>query len=370
MRDQLITLSMRKPSRIKTVYDVPMLVLDDFDTEAMDESVLRLLGDLAVFSDTQTRITMANLCIEKVKLCVCIQNILAAHYSETVVKAKRADLAPDVLLMLTPRPKSSEIMDVIKCEQELDEWNENLPQDCYLRARTLSEETKNENGVLLLHRAVLNMLYLAAVSALHRPHIGSGLSTRHTKPFNLQYLSLQRHRVQEAAVEIVEIVTELQKHDYTRFLPPIGITILLPAMTMHLLELNARPTFDNPSIRRFQQCVEVLYTLQKHIPSGDYAYDFIDAAVRQCNLELGEAPSRRQVQGIADMMSISQVSPAQTEWTIEDAFGVGRSAEFDTYQPDLAKIPGIITGPDFFVDFDAFTDYYNADTGFGMPLLE
>ena len=368
MRDQLITLSMRKPNRIRTPHEVTMVALDDFDTAAMDESVLRFLGDLESWSDVRTRLTMANLCIEKIKLCICIQNVLSTRYTEAIVELTMS--ASHSVLMLTPRQNGGDIMEAINCEQRLDEWNEHLPQDCYLGSRTVSEQIEAEKDVLLVHRGVLSMLYLSALSTLHRPLIGSESPSLRAKPFILKYLSLQKQRVEEAAVEITQIATQLQRHNLTRFLPPVGVTILIPAMMTHLLELKARPTLENPSIRYFQQCVEVLRTLQNHIPSGDYAYDFIDAAVRRCNLELGIGVARRHVQDIVGVMSIPPPSPLRSD--IEDRGkqeGDGSTRSGPTQISPLGTTAnsagdyGIINEAEFFLDLDAFTDFYNGDTG-------
>ena len=375
MRDKLITLSMRKPNRIKTEHDVQMLVLDDFDTQPWDGNLLRLLGDSTAMSDVATRTTLAKLCIEKVKLCVCIHHILATQYSETIVKMARENMTPDVLMMLTPKQTMSESIEVIKCEQKLDEWNENLPQDCYFRERRISGLRAPDLEVLSLHRAVLNMLYLTASSALHRPHVVSKLSSRQTRAFNLQHLSLERAK--EAAVGITDIAKNLHDYGTAKFLPPVGVTVLMPAMMIHLIEIKADPTLENPSMCRFQQCVEILQTLQDIFASADYGYSFVDAAVHKSNIEIVQGTERRRVQGIADLMDFHESVPPRA--------CVGESNQSGSPvlpRPDFATASagGVIVranesasvsdGFEAFINFDAFSDSFGAGAGLSVDFNE
>lgn len=293
MRDQLVTLSQRKPSRINAEYDVQILELNDYDIEPLGEYPSCPFRNSPAIADVWTRKTMAKLCIEKIKLCICIRHILATHYTGTIVNSARANRANELLVMLTTKQIASDSLDVIKCEQLLFEWNGNLPQDCYLRLRTASDREIPHLEVLSVHRSVLNMLYLTALSAFHRPHIGPQLASPQSQAFRLQQLSLKK--VKEAATDIIAIAMKLHKHDSTRFLPPIGVSVLLPALITHLLELKAHPTWRNPSLKLFQQGVQVLQTLRDAFWSADYAFAFIDASVQRVNVELLYGDSKKTV---------------------------------------------------------------------------
>ena len=386
MRDQLITLSMRKPSRIKLKHNVPMLVLDDFDIESPDDGTSPLLGGRAVRSDVATRTTLAKICIEKVKLCICIHHILATQYSESVVSMARVNMTPDTLVMLTPKQTAADNMEVIYCEQQLDDWNENLPQDCYFREQNRTGSRTED--LLSVHRAVLNMLYLTASSALHRPHVVSERPLRRMG-FNLQHLSLKRAK--EAATKITGMVKSLHDRDLTRFLPPVGVTVLIPAMMMHLVEIKASPTLDNPSIRSFQQCVEALQILQEIFASADYAYSFVDAAVQKSNIGSVRGAERRRVEGTADLMSLQDPLVPQTGAEFDVTMAGARveasslsnapvlpSLDFATDSAVAASKPRTenVSLPEAtyriddefeaFINYDTFSDSFGAGAGLGV----
>ena len=66
MRDRLIALSMRKPLGIKyNDYDIPMLVLNDFNVQPYPSKLVELLGGFAA-DDVAKRTDLARLCIEKI----------------------------------------------------------------------------------------------------------------------------------------------------------------------------------------------------------------------------------------------------------------------------------------------------------------
>ena len=390
MRDQLITLSMRKPSRIKVKHNVPTLALDDFDIELPDDGTIPLPGNRAAWSDVVTRTTLAKICIEKVKLCICIHHILATQYSESIVSMARVNMTPDTLVMLTPKQITADNMEVIYCEQQLDDWNENLPQDCYFREQNTA--ASGTEDPLSVHRAVLNMLYLTASSALHRPHVVLERPLRRTG-LNLQHLSLKRAK--EAATKITDIAKSLHNRDLTRFLPPVGVTVLIPAMMMHLMEIKTQSTLDNPSICSFRQCVDVLQILQEIFASADYAYYFVDAAVQKSNIELVRGAERRRVEGIADLMSLQDPLIPQTGADLDVTIPRARLetsrlshtsvlpyVDFATDSAVAASKPRIENvSPsentyriddafEAFINFDIFTDSFGAGAGLGVDFNE
>lgn len=384
MRDQLITLSMRKPNRIKTQHDVQMLAVDDFDTEPLGTNLIRLLGDCPAMSDHAKRKTLAKICIEKVKLCICIHRILATQYSETVVNMARATRAPDVLVMLTPKQAMGQIKGVMKCEQQLDEWNENLPQDCYFRERRTSYPHTEDLETLSVHRAVLNMLYLTASSALHRPQVVSDTPSLQSIAFDLHHLSLRRAK--EAATGITKIAESLQDHRLTRYLPPVGVTIMIPAVMISLLEIKADPTIGNASIHRFQQCIQVLQDLQEVWASADYAYSFLDAAVRKSHIEIVQGTKRKGVQDIADIMDLhdlmiphtdphradaesARTGVKTTRWLRSDSAMHSTALRLMTETTSVAEVNcGFSDEFEALIDFSAFSESFGAGAGLGVDL--
>jgi hypothetical protein len=283
MRDRLIALGMRRPTRIKNEdCDVPMLVLDDFDTEPLPAELVRMLGGCPAVRDSAKRLTLAKLCIQKAKLCLCISHVLAAQYS---VLCHKFGGTTETTMMLVPKKSAAESLEVMDCEQELDHWYQNLGEDLHYRMPGAKERANQHDGeVLAVHRALLNMIFLTTSSALHRPQVLPAMPSLAVAA-SLQELS--RKRVREAATEITEVAQDLHDHDLVRFLPTTGVTVLLPAVIIHLLDIKSSDvSLRNASLRRFYQCMQVLQRLREMYASADFAFSFLEAAIRKANIEM------------------------------------------------------------------------------------
>src|SRR3954468_4052464 len=80
MRDRLVALGMRRPTRVKDEdYDVPMLTEDDFETEPLSDNITIVSTKLIRNEESQRQ--LAQLCIAKAKLCLCVSHVLSAQYS-------------------------------------------------------------------------------------------------------------------------------------------------------------------------------------------------------------------------------------------------------------------------------------------------
>ena len=81
MRDRLIALGMRRPTRIKTEdFDVPMLTLDDFELSPLPENITCLPPDCRIARDVNAQRQLAIMCIEKARLCLSISHVLSKQY--------------------------------------------------------------------------------------------------------------------------------------------------------------------------------------------------------------------------------------------------------------------------------------------------
>jgi hypothetical protein len=283
MRDRLIALGMRRPTRIKNEdCDVPMLVLDDFDIEPLPAELIRMLGGCPAVRDSAKRLKLAKMCIEKAKLCLCISHVLVAQYS---VLSHKFGGTTETTMMLVPKKSAAESLEVMDCDRELDNWYQNLGEDLRYRMPGSKERANEHDGeVLTVHRALLNMIFLTTSSALHRPQVLPAMPSPAVAA-SLQELS--RKRVREAATEITEVAQDLHDLDLVRFLPTTGVTVLLPAVIIHLLDIKSSDaTVRNASLRRFYQCMQVLQRLREIYASADFAFSFLEAAIRKANIEM------------------------------------------------------------------------------------
>src|SRR5687768_13102797 len=82
MRDRLIALGMRRPTRIKDEdFDVPQLEEDDFEIQALPDNITVIPPECALMRDVAMQRELAVMCIYKAKLCVTISHMLKAQYS-------------------------------------------------------------------------------------------------------------------------------------------------------------------------------------------------------------------------------------------------------------------------------------------------
>ncbi|KAL9112988.1 MAG: hypothetical protein Q9227_002853 [Pyrenula ochraceoflavens] len=278
MRDRLIALGMRRPTRIKhDDCDVPMLDLGDFDLNPLSADTAQMLGDCSPFTDAERIRELAVLCIEKAKLSLCISRVLGTQYS---VLSHKFGGSTETTMMLVPKKSDCEQSKVMDCQRILDEWLEGIPSEASEIQKSMP--FSQSDTVLLVHRSLLKMIYQATSSALHRPQVLPSSPLIVVSP-ELQELS--RTKVREAAEDTTSIAQYLYTMNLTRFLPTTAVTVLLPAIIIHLLgikstDASARAT----SLQQFSVCMKILHRLREMYASADYATSFLDAAIRKANI--------------------------------------------------------------------------------------
>ncbi|KAK6371638.1 hypothetical protein LTS17_008890 [Exophiala oligosperma] len=280
MRDRLIAIGMRRPMRISNGdSDVPMLELADFETEPLPTQLTRMLGGCPTAKDSTKRVALARMCIALAKLCVCISQVLAVQYSTL---GHKIGATQETTMRLVPKKCAADSCDVIRCDRDLEAWYTDMPQDLHYFTPGSRVRTNAVDGeVLNVHRALLQGIYLTALSALHRPQILPSAPDVVVVP---ELRDLSKRKVREAANDITDMYRDLFVHDMIRFLPNTGVTCLLPAIIIHLLDLKS-PDMETreASIRKFQFCMQALQRLREIYASADFAFSFLDAAVRKTN---------------------------------------------------------------------------------------
>jgi hypothetical protein len=286
MRDRLIAIGMRRPMRITDgEFDVKMLDVTDFETEALSPELSKMLGGCPAVKDSSKRVTLAKMCIGLAQLCLCISKVLAVQYSTL---GHKIGATQETTMRLVPKKSAAEPADVIQCDREFDQWHKALaPGIAYFAPETRERVATNDGEVIHLHRALLNGIYLTAISALHRPQILPSAPNVVVAP---ELRELSKRKVREAADDITEMYKELFAHDMIRYLPNTGVTCLLPAIIIHLLDIkSADNNIRQASIRKFHFCMQALQRLREMYASADFAFSFLDAAVRKTNAQVSAA---------------------------------------------------------------------------------
>lgn len=302
MRDQLVALGMRRPTRIKPEdYDVPMLSLDDFEIQALSDGNTCISEECLLIRDVGMQRDLGIMCVAKAKLCRIISHVLVTQYSvhvkyQPVQPGQECNTRSNV--MLFPK-KHDQIDELRRCDEELVNWIASLEPESQYR-KPNGEDLQPGRSSVLVQRGLLHMVYYATLSALHRPQVlPSAETTAAEKCRELQDIS--RKKVREASREITNISVELYRLGLTCFLPSTGITVILPAVIIHLLDVKASNDFTRESaLRGFCHCMRVLESLRENYAAAEYATRFLEAAIRKANID---------VNGDVDMVLNSNSTP-------------------------------------------------------------
>ncbi|KAI9713863.1 MAG: hypothetical protein M1820_000593 [Bogoriella megaspora] len=284
MRDRLIALGMRRPTRIKSEdFDVPALTIDDFELAALPDQVTCISSACVLARDVEKQRQLAIICIEKTKLCLCISQILSTQYS--VLNNNQGILSDDgntrTTMMLLPKKLDSQANEIQMCDEELQKWYKQLPPEAHYKHATV-EDTNNANKPIIVNRAMLHLVHFCALSALHRPQVLPSAPS-HTTGADL--LEVSRRKVRWAANEITDIAQNLCTLDLVKYLPTTGVTVLLPAIIIHLLDIKAPDEETRrSSLRGFCQCMQVMSKLRDNYAAADYSCAFLEAAIRKAEI--------------------------------------------------------------------------------------
>lgn len=325
MRDRLIALGMRRPTRIKTEdFDVPMLTLDDFELAPIPDSISCVPPDCRVARDVDMQRQLAIMCIEKARLCLCISHVLSKQYC--VLNNNQGLLNDRTTMMLLPKKLDPETSEVKTCDEELQRWVKELPEEAKYSDTYTGEKS------LDLNRALLHMVFFTTLSALHRPQVlpsaqGGPASTPAKPDIASDLLEVSRRNVRRAASAITSIAQRLDTVDLVRYLPTTGVTVLLPAIIIHLLDIKApEEETRRISLRGFCQCMAVMGKLRDLYAAADYSTAFLEAAIRKAGIHI--APTTAQTPG-ANGASAMPAKPSPVT-TVEDLVDAGRRLDMQS----------------------------------------
>jgi hypothetical protein len=249
--------------------DVPALRLTDFDIRPFHPAVVQMLQCEGI-EDISHQRRLGIMFIEKVKLCQCLGRVLFAQYSPS---NHSFGATHKTTITLIPRHASEAELD--RCSQKLEAWVSSLPKEAHFippKAPSLDEG----DNVLILHSAMLRMIYHATCTALHRPQ--SSISSK--KPAT-QSLTVSRQKIRDAASGTADIVHGLNRLGLTKFLPTSSLTVVTPAAVVHLTNLtSSNPAVRDESAWNFRKCIEVLNELKDIYPAADFETACLEKAAR------------------------------------------------------------------------------------------
>ncbi len=288
VRDRLIALGLSKQTKtMDTDHNVPMLTLDDFEI-----GPLPIANDIfppycIVTQDTEIQRQLALLFIEKAKLCVCIGHILTTQYTslsneQESTHHKESKIRSGVMLF----PKGVRQLDAVRsCDLELTNWIESLPESCLYKQAAASDITKGYSA-LFVHRAFLHMIYFTATSALFRQYANPS-TTKRVIPEEKQLQGISLKRLYEGSNAVALISQNLHELNLDCYLPPAGVTALIPALITQVIAMRSRSGQAlHARLMCFYHCMIVLDTLQGIYVSADFSIALLDAVIQKANIEL------------------------------------------------------------------------------------
>jgi hypothetical protein len=82
IRDHLIVLGLGRPTRVKDRdHSVPMLIETDFEISQLPEHITTIPREYTLARDEEAQRDLAQMCITKAKLCLCVGHVLTLQYS-------------------------------------------------------------------------------------------------------------------------------------------------------------------------------------------------------------------------------------------------------------------------------------------------
>lgn len=336
MRDRLIALGMRRPTRIKDEdFDVPMLEESDFDIKALPDSVQVVGPECTLMRDVAMQQELAQMCIAKAKLSLCISHMLKAQYSVLICTKTHTENMTNSTMMLFPNKQLDNMETIAKCDRGLTEWAETLPESCQYRPLS-SLDVQNGRGVIAVQRNLLHMVYFTTVSALHRPlFLPSSPRNLQQTPSQVQQ-QLSRMRVCNAAMQTTRMVAELSALRLERFLPTTGVTVVLPAMIIHMIETkNPSQVIQAAAHKGFQQCMRVMERLRDTYSAADYAVAFVNAAMHKgAQVDQPRHPFSFEDRSNNGPTSMDELKAAMaSQYTVSGSYGMSTGIENVTTPP-------------------------------------
>lgn len=275
IRDRMIALGTRRPMRITDdEFDVSMLALDDFELDAMDSSA----QVATILPSTEESTCTALMCIELVKLCVCVGRVVSSQYTTL---GDRAGAPRSMMIM--PRRDERGTTQLESCEKELQEWIKMLASNT--RRSDDSIAWKDPRSCSEVHWAQLNITYLTVVNVLHRAQALQPDSGHRGQPSS-------KSKVKDAARGITRMGQDMLRQDQVRFLGLIGVTALLAACLTHMLDIGSGDEdVRDASTFRLYQSLQVLEALREIYASADSAVTFLSSVTRKAGITLPFHPT-------------------------------------------------------------------------------
>ena len=368
IRDRIIALGTRHPMIIDSRDNhVSILTLDDFAMAPIPNDI-RCISPSSPARDIEKQKQLAIMCVKMAQLCSCIGNVLKIQYhipsgfeGRSVPRHNISTTKTLLPRRLVPRKQPRKPSEVKQCDTELTSWLGALSEQG-LHWQNITYDSLDRGGSLVVHRALLYLVYLTTLGTLHRPQV---LSLRQAPlgSFHNKLYKASMEKVRFAATEVTRLGKELQILDLVQCSPATLIIALFPAMVNHLLDIKSVDR-RHLGLEGLYTCMTVLQVLRKTYGCADVAIEFLDVAIQRTNtliLPPGMSLLNTATQAIglikhASVSTIPELNPHSLQIT-------------DLQSPKIPAIPVISRHfDDTFEQWVDFGDAYS-EIGFDTDLL-
>jgi hypothetical protein len=274
VQDRLIALGMKLPTRLKEDYDMQMLKMDDF---GLAKPPFGMPPRDGVSWDTPKQRLIATVCIQKTKLCVCINRLILMQESLKEMN-QRAMIGPNgPSSRVSSADLEAKFSELQLCEDELQDWFTNIPDD--VRLDKIATPSTDPN--LIVHIATIYLIYFCAYTFLQRSHLSLlAPEAPSQQKKGAEALDSPRAKIRSAARAVTEITQQLRNLDLICYLPHSAVISFIYVIVIYLPEVTSITSADG-----FAQCMRVMEALRGSYFGMDYATRFVNAAFERESLQ-------------------------------------------------------------------------------------
>jgi hypothetical protein len=195
-------------------------------------SLSKALDAYSVTHTTQEMDMVGCVCVHEAELCEIIEQILDTLYEPNGL---RKTASRHSIMLLIPTTKDTGPL-VMTLDEKLREWHRKASH-----LGLFNRQLGDYDSVVPIHSATLEMLYLTALSVVHRPFM---LQQRQQGPATEVMREFSATTLRSSACRITEIGRELEVRNQISHLPPVSTALFLTASIQHLKDAMS-PNLDN-----------------------------------------------------------------------------------------------------------------------------
>lgn len=253
-RDRINAMNLHRRAIIsEESYTTSLPALDDFTIKVFPKATTQMLDTCEVLRSPYHQSQLSTIFIEKARLCTVVAHII------------------------TPNPNPETLS---CCRDLLEIWHADLPPDLQHQSPPPTTTLSDIEKPVFAYRAWLRLVFLNALSALHRHQ--TGLRRSHTPILSLESLlhDLSDRQIQSTMRSIATVAEELYQVDAIHYLPTTTVGLLLPVLTIHVLYIRSeKPDMWIAGFRSFYQCMKVLQKLGEVYFLAESMASFFESAI-------------------------------------------------------------------------------------------